>query len=178
MGVGSVGSNLGAYDDGDTFLSTDAGISWKMVAKGAHKYEFGDQGSILVLVDDEQVTSNVRYSLDLGKTWDTYDFGVNMRARGLITMPDSTSQKFLLLGQVPRDTKKNQASKVVIVYLDFVATRKKKCTDSDFEKWYARPPGARACLMGHKVRASVPRNVPSLTKAGCLAMVQAPEARC
>lgn len=40
-----------------------------MVAKGAHKYEFGDQGSILVVVDDEQVTSKIRYSLDLGKSW-------------------------------------------------------------------------------------------------------------
>ncbi|KAJ3503976.1 hypothetical protein NMY22_g18068 [Coprinellus aureogranulatus] len=150
MGVGSVGKSLGAYDEGDTFLSTDAGISWKMVAKGAHKYEFGDQGSILVLVDDEQLTSEVKFSLDLGKTWDTYDFGVTLRARGLVTLPDSTSQKFLLLGQVPRDTKKNQPTKVVIVYLDFAATRKKKCTDSDFEKWYARPPGSRSCLMGHK----------------------------
>ena len=69
MGVGSVGKSLGAYEDGDTFLSTDAGLSWKMVAKGAHKYEFGDQGSILVAADDEQLTKSIKYSLDLGKTW-------------------------------------------------------------------------------------------------------------
>lgn len=69
MGVGSVGAVLKSYDECDTFLSTDAGISWKMVASGAHKYEFGDQGSILVVVDDEGITDTVRYSLDLGKTW-------------------------------------------------------------------------------------------------------------
>ncbi|KAJ2911663.1 hypothetical protein MD484_g8748, partial [Candolleomyces efflorescens] len=148
MGVGSVGKSLGAYEDGDTFLSTDAGLSWHMVAQGAHKYEFGDQGSILVVVDDEQVTSKVRYSLDLGKTWQDYDFGMKIRSRALVTLPDSTSQKFLLLGQAPRDHP--SPSKVVIVYLDFAPTRKRKCGESDFEKWYARPPGKRSCLMGHK----------------------------
>lgn len=69
MGVGSIGQSLSTYEEGDTFLSTDAGLSWKMVAKGAHKYEFGDQGSLLILVDDEQFTSTVKYSLDLGKSW-------------------------------------------------------------------------------------------------------------
>lgn len=39
---------------------------------------------------------------------------------------------------------------MVIVYLDFAKTRKSKCTEKDFEKWYARPPGKRECLMGHK----------------------------
>ncbi|KAF6760894.1 vacuolar protein sorting/targeting protein 10 [Ephemerocybe angulata] len=150
MGVGSVGKSLSTYDDGDTFLSTDAGISWRRVTKGAHKYEFGDQGSILIIVDDEQMTSSVRYSLDLGKTWETYDFGLTLRARALVTLPDSTSQKFLLLGQVPRDTKTHKPNKVVIVYLDFAPTRRRKCGEADFEKWYARPAGSRACLMGHK----------------------------
>lgn len=157
MGVGSIGQSLDAYDDGDTFLSVDAGLSWRMVSKGAHKYEFGDEGSILVLVDDEKLTSEVKYSLDLGKTWSTYDMGITLRARALVTLPDSTSQKFLLLGQVPRTAK--TGSRVVIVYLDFAPTRKRKCGEKDFVKWYARPPGSRACLMGHKVRHTVP--VPS-----------------
>ena len=69
MGIGNVGDSLKTYEECDTFLSTDAGVSWKMVRRGAHKYEFGDQGSILVIVDDEEVTDKVRYSLDLGKTW-------------------------------------------------------------------------------------------------------------
>ena len=46
MGVGNVGDTLLPYEDCDTFLSTDAGLTWKMVRKKAHKYEFGDQGSI------------------------------------------------------------------------------------------------------------------------------------
>ena len=69
MGVGSIGRSLRDYKECDTFLSTDAGVTWQMVTKGAHKYQFGDLGSILVLVDDEEITDHVKYSLDLGKTW-------------------------------------------------------------------------------------------------------------
>jgi hypothetical protein len=69
MGVGSVGPYLRDYDECDTFLSTDGGVTWKMVHREAHKYEFGDQGSILVIVNDEEGTDVVRYSMDLGKTW-------------------------------------------------------------------------------------------------------------
>ena len=69
MGVGSIGESLWDYENSDIFLSTDAGLTWKLVAKNAHKYEFGDSGSIFVIVDDEEVTDMVKYSLDLGKTW-------------------------------------------------------------------------------------------------------------
>lgn len=69
MGVGSIGEFLLPYEDSDTFLSTDAGLSWSMVRKDAHKYEFGDKGSILVVVNDEDGVDKIRYSLDLGKNW-------------------------------------------------------------------------------------------------------------
>lgn len=69
MGVGSIGQYLQPYEDSDTFLSTDAGVSWKMIRMDAHKYEFGDQGSILVVVNDEEGVDTVRYSTDLGKSW-------------------------------------------------------------------------------------------------------------
>ena len=73
MGVGSIGDFLQPYEDCDTFLSTDAGITWKMIRPEAHKYEFGDQGSILVVVGDEEGTDTVSYSTDLGKTWSVLD---------------------------------------------------------------------------------------------------------
>lgn len=67
-----------------------------------------------------------------------------------MTLPDSTSQKFLVLGQVARESQNSDIGKVAIVYIDFAQTRRSKCTDRDFEKWYARPTGSRECLMGHK----------------------------
>ncbi|KAF9450688.1 vacuolar protein sorting/targeting protein 10 [Macrolepiota fuliginosa MF-IS2] len=149
MGVGSVGDHLKPYKDSDTFLSTDGGQTWKMVRRDAHKYEFGDQGSVLVVVNDEDTTNVIRYSLDLGKTWKEYNFGLKIHAGALVTLPDSTSQKFLLLGLVPRKERKHDIGAVVIVYLDFQPTRKRKCEDGDFEHWYARG-GDSQCIMGHK----------------------------
>ena len=67
--VSASGSITDCPDDCDTFLSTDAGLLWSMVQEGAHKYEFGDQGSILVMADDEQPTNHVKYSYDGGATW-------------------------------------------------------------------------------------------------------------
>jgi len=69
MGVGSIGESLKAYEESDTFLSTDAGLTWSMVRLDAHKYEFGDSGSILVVINDEESTDSVSYSTDFGRTW-------------------------------------------------------------------------------------------------------------
>jgi hypothetical protein len=69
MGVGSIGSYLKSYEECDTFLSTDAGLTWKMVRKDAHIYEFGDSGSIIVIANDEDGIDSVLYSTDEGKSW-------------------------------------------------------------------------------------------------------------
>jgi hypothetical protein len=69
MGVGSVGSTLAPYEDSNTYMSTDAGLTWTMVREGAHLYEFGDSGSVIVIVDNEQVTDSILYSTDMGQTW-------------------------------------------------------------------------------------------------------------
>ena len=69
MGVGSVSPYLKPYEQCDLYLSTDAGARWKKALKGAHKYEFGDSGSIIVAVDDEEVTNEIQFSMDMGSTW-------------------------------------------------------------------------------------------------------------
>lgn len=69
MGVGSVARFLKPYEECDTFFSSDAGLTWRMVAEGARKYEFGDLGAILVMVDDEEPTDEIWYSMNFGKDW-------------------------------------------------------------------------------------------------------------
>ena len=69
MGIGSIGKDLATYHDSDTFLSTDAGVNWKMITKDAHKFEFGDKGSIIVIINDEERVDTVSYSTDFGETW-------------------------------------------------------------------------------------------------------------
>ncbi|KAK0452799.1 vacuolar protein sorting/targeting protein 10, partial [Desarmillaria tabescens] len=149
MGVGSIGETLKDYEDCDTFISTDAGVNWKMVRHDAQKYEFGDSGSVIVAVNDEDGIDSVSYSTDFGQTWKEYNFGVRLRARALTTVPDSTSQKFLLVGQVARKDQSQSIGRFVVVFLDFANTRLRKCEAGDFEEWYARPAQSE-CLMGHK----------------------------
>ena len=88
MGVGSVGEALLPYEECDTFLSTDAGITWTMVRRNAHKYEFGDQGSILVLINDEEPSDTIVYSLDLGRNWWVLRFSSRWLIRVLIRFHD------------------------------------------------------------------------------------------
>ena len=69
MGVGSIGDYLKPYEECDTFLSVDAGTTWQMIHPDAHKYEFGDSGSVMVIINDEEPTEEVYYSMDFGQTW-------------------------------------------------------------------------------------------------------------
>lgn len=69
----------------------------------------------------------------------------------MTTLPDSTSQKFLLLGQVRKKDRKEWGP-VVVVHIDFSQTRGRKCGEDDFERWYARQQKSE-CLMGHKVQS-------------------------
>lgn len=151
MGVGNIGDHLAPYEEGDTFLSTDAGLTWTMVDFGSNLYEFGDQGNLLVIADDQQPTSTVQYSFDHGKTWADFNFGVTMRVKTLTTIPDSTSLKIILLGSTSKKDS-NGEGQYVIVQVDFETVGKRKCKDDDLERWYARAPNGEAnCLMGHEV---------------------------
>ncbi|CAG8680775.1 7423_t:CDS:2, partial [Acaulospora colombiana] len=127
MGVGTVSEFLDEYEESDTYLSTDGGRNWKQVRHGAHKYEFGDQGNIMVIINDEKAVDHFRYSID----------------------SDSTSQKFLLLGALDRKDQ-TDSGKFVVVHLDFAGMRSRQCGDGDLEKWYARGKSGHECIMGHK----------------------------
>jgi len=81
----------------------------------------------------------------------SYKFGVKLRARILTTVSDSTSQKFILIGQLDKREQGNDG-RFAVVFLDFANTRSRQCGDGDFEDWYARTAKGKECLMGHKVR--------------------------
>ncbi|KAF9224207.1 Oligoxyloglucan reducing end-specific cellobiohydrolase [Gyrodon lividus] len=148
MGVGSIGKQLAPYGECDTFLSTDAGLTWNMVHRDAHIYEFGDSGSIILIVNDEEMTDSVNYSTDFGRSWKSFKLGLNVRAKALTTVSDSTSQKFILLAQVSRQDQREGQGRYAVISLDFAPTRSRKCGDNDFEEWYARARPDKQCLMG------------------------------
>ena len=148
MGVGNKGKYLKEYEECDLYVSGDAGLTWQRAVKEAHKYEFGDRGSVLLAIYDEGLTDTVQYSLDHGRSWEKADLGDKVRAKLLTTTPDSTSLKFFLIGT----TGGGSDLEHVAITVDFAELHEGKCKDKDFEKWFARvdEKGDPTCIMGHK----------------------------
>ena len=120
MAVGNVGEKLAPYTDSDTYLSRDAGFTWEEIHKDAHMWEFGDSGSILVMVNDEQPTKFVLFSVDEGLNWREYQFSDHpMRINSIVTVPMDTSRKFILFG--------DSSSSSSAVHIDFSALTNRKC---------------------------------------------------
>lgn len=125
MAVGSVGTELAPYSDSDTFLTRDGGFSWEEVHKDAHLFEFGDSGSVLIMVNDEGPIDHAIYSLNEGLTWKEYKFRATsegkLRIRDIITVPKDTSRKFILLGY------ENGKQDLTAVHIDLSALTSRQC---------------------------------------------------
>lgn len=122
LAVGNVGESLVPYADSDTFLTRDGGFTWEEVHKDAHMWEYGDQGSILLLVNDEDITDHVTYSLNEGLSWQDYTFGERVRVRSIVTVPMDTSRKFILFGVSP-----DRSDASIAIHLDFSSVTNVKC---------------------------------------------------
>lgn len=148
MGVGNTGSFLKQNrSDCDTFVSDDAGLTWKMAREGPHLYEMGDQGALLVMVPDE-ITDDVYWSVDHGEKWESAKLPSTVLPLALTTTPDSTSLKFILEAEI---SDKSGEVSYQIIALDFDSLHEKTCGESDLEDWNARvdEEGEPSCLMGH-----------------------------
>jgi photosystem II stability/assembly factor-like uncharacterized protein len=147
-GIGNSGDRLKSRQEGDLYVSTDSGLTWSKALSGPQFYEFGDLGNVLLAIEDTEANS-IQYSLDRGANWEQYSLKDTIKPMYLLTTPDSTSFKFLLVGTAN--------GKPTTVAINFDGIHSSKCrleTDGsgDFEKWYARydSDGNPSCVMGHK----------------------------
>jgi len=154
MGTGNVGYYLSdKADETNTYLSRDAGLTWKEVAKGSHIYEFGDHGGLIVMAPDNKATKEIMYSWDEGITWTSYPISEeSIQIENIVIEPKALSQTFLVYG--------DQGSNGVLIFIDFSSLHERACTgfanpdtsDSDYETW--SPSDGRLvgkCLLGHTV---------------------------
>ncbi|CCT62321.1 related to carboxypeptidase Y-sorting protein PEP1 precursor [Fusarium fujikuroi IMI 58289] len=148
MGNGNTGAALGEFESSNLYVSDNAGVSWKKALEGPHKYEFGDTGGILVAARDslKEDVDKISFSLDYGENWESAPLpdGLKVRPVILTTTQDSTSLKFLLIGE------KDRAFHMIAI--NFEGMEKRTCESKDMESWYARvdDKGAPTCIMGHK----------------------------
>jgi hypothetical protein len=57
-----------------------------------------------------------------------------------------------MLGELSRQDTTSEGH-FAAIFLDFAPMDRRKCSESDFEKWYARTMKNKECLMGHRVCA-------------------------
>lgn len=69
------------------------------VAKGAHIYEFGDHGSLILMAPIQTPTSHVSFTWDEGLTWSTMQISdTPVVVTNIIIEPKSVAQTFILYG--------------------------------------------------------------------------------
>ncbi|KAJ3080033.1 vacuolar protein sorting/targeting protein PEP1 [Physocladia obscura] len=163
MGVGNVGSYLKERNDGNTFLTRDAGLTWIEVAKDAHQFEFGDNGGIILLANDEEPTDIVKYSLNYGNTFQEVTIssqldGGKLRVNNIISEPYGSSYSFVIFGIIYGGTKD---AEVAAIHLDFEKVWSRLCqlikddpSQSDFEVWSptGEMTGDEHCMLGQQVQ--------------------------
>ncbi|KAJ3206579.1 vacuolar protein sorting/targeting protein PEP1, partial [Dinochytrium kinnereticum] len=156
VGIGNVGPSLRSFEEGDMFLSLDAGRKWKEIHKNPHKWAIGDHGGVIVMASDKTSTDTVLYSYDYGTTWSEVTFASDpIMVHSILTLPDSTSLKFLILGF--SELEKSDL-KMTAYGLDFDKTLSRMCdkpssSSSDFSWW--SPLGDEdkdRCFMGKRTK--------------------------
>ena len=159
LAVGNVGEYLARKDsdETDTFITRDAGITWSSVKKGSHMWEYGDQGSIIVIVKESLPTKSIFYTLDEGRKWIEFEFSnVEMQIDAITTLPSDRSMNFLLWG---KEVGTGAKSGIFTVNLDFsgLEDRQRACKldeqaplKDDYELWSPKHPMQDSnCLFGH-----------------------------
>jgi len=151
LGVGNVGEYLGPYGEADTFLTTDAGVSWREVKKGSYMWAFADQGAVLVLVKEGEPTNTIYYSRDEGATpWKEYKFfGDKVHIDDISTVPSSNSRSIVLWGRTSEE--------LVTISIDFSGFTDRQCEldessgeNDDYYLWTPKHPKQdNDCLFGH-----------------------------
>lgn len=156
IGVGSVGEYLEHYSQSSTFLSRDGGITWKEIMDGVNMWEYGDRGTILVLVNGKDETDKINYSLDEGETWKEYKFADEpIKVLDLATAPSDSSRKFIVFG-----SKRSDRHHTLSYSIDFTNVHQRQCQldldnpeKNDYEYWTPKHPNLPDnCLFGHEAK--------------------------
>ena len=154
MGVGNVGAELQAKSDGDTFMTQDGGIEWYQVRKGNYMWEYGDQGSIIVIVAADVPTKSVFYTRNEGFDWAEYEFSEKEHLIASIsTIPSDQSRNFILWSN-------EDGGEIATFNLDFTGLTHRMCelnendpNEGDYYLWEPRHPKQKDnCLFGHKAQ--------------------------
>ena len=153
IGNGNVGRYLNK--EISTFMSRDGGLNWFEIKKGSHTYEIGNDGSLILLADDQQPSNIIHYSYDEGLSWEDLKIcDEKFLIKNIVIEPTSSSHYFIVYGDKMIDGK-NVGIAISVDFEEFLPQCKNpdkpNTADSDYEIW--TPSNGRSgdkCLLGHK----------------------------
>lgn len=157
IGVGSVGPSLDRNNLA-TFMLLDGGVSWKEIRKGLYMWEYGDHGTILVLVNVDQATDELLYLTDMGESWKVFKFSDSpVRVDDLATIPLDMARKFVIYA--------SEGHRTLMFGIDFTHYFPRQCQlnldnigAGDYEYWLPSDPALREkCLFGHQTEYLRPK---------------------
>lgn len=158
IATGNVGNYLVTdKNDGDVglFVSTNGGLTWKMVKRGNYIFEVLDNGSLLVIADRNYKEKYLEYSFDAGNTWHKIKFADNpLKVLSLTTKSSHELQKLIIDVANPRGYK----SKSRVVSLDFSNLHERRCQHdkdnlemSDYEEFIPHVADEDNCFLGQEM---------------------------
>ncbi len=159
MAVGNVGFELDKQrpERINTYLSRDGGLNWNEVRKGAHIYEIGDHGALIVMAQHNTPTREIYYSFNEGKSWHTLEITSDpIDITNIIIEPMSVSLEFVVYGTLQNAN--DAQPKGIVITLDFKPLHEPMCkgadrpgdADSDYELWtpFDGRHGDQKCVLG------------------------------
>lgn len=120
LGTGNVGQYL-RYEDANTYMSIDGGLTWIEAHKKPYIYEIGDHGGLLVMAPSTKKTKEVIFSWNEGTNWFEFEMAKSrIEVDNIVTAPNSVSTQFIVHGA--------RGSSGVIYHMDFAALGRKSCS--------------------------------------------------
>eukprot|EP00392_Amoebophrya_sp_AT5.2_P004043 g4048.t1 len=150
LGTGNVGQYL-RYEDANTYMSIDGGLTWIEAHKKPYIYEIGDHGGLLVMAPSTKKTKEVIFSWNEGTNWFEFEMAKSrIEVDNIVTAPNSVSTQFIVHGA--------RGSSGVIYHMDFAALGMPTCANplgagsvaSDYYRWTPADGRNRKCYSSKK----------------------------
>eukprot|EP01104_Vermistella_antarctica_P016160 TRINITY_DN5463_c0_g1_i2.p1 TRINITY_DN5463_c0_g1~~TRINITY_DN5463_c0_g1_i2.p1 ORF type:complete len:661 (+),score=115.51 TRINITY_DN5463_c0_g1_i2:123-2105(+) len=156
IAAGNVGQYLNEKTEGpiSTFISFDAGWTWKKLSDSSDEYTFVDYGGVFLrLVPEEDDPNNannavasIEYSFTEGDSWESCDLLGQVISSPRIRN-DPTTRVVTVFGM---RLVEGQEPRGVVMVVDFSNLHNRTCETDDFEQWqpYNDPASPKKCFLG------------------------------
>ncbi|XP_039337917.1 VPS10 domain-containing receptor SorCS3 isoform X5 [Mauremys reevesii] len=144
VATGNVGSEL-SYTDISTFISSDAGNSWRQIFEEEYNVWYLDWGGALVAM--KRTSMPIRHlwvSFDEGRSWNKYAFtSTPLFVDGSLVEPGIETQLMTIFGHF------SLRSEWQLVKVDYKSIFSRRCNKEDYQTWHLHNQG-EPCVMGER----------------------------